>query len=161
MASPWTRLRARLNRVVQPHFYTAYRIESNERVGRVDRPVDAVRAFLRERGYEPQRLSAAKARPGAEEPFVGEDLHALSYRRVPTDHPDRWPLDEWRPRQCQYHVHAFARPEGVVLYSHYKLRPWPLPIAGEDLPTALRRARTHYRPVRGREYVPGVTDLDV
>lgn len=130
-------------------------------MGRLDRSADAVRALLRERGYEPQRLSAAKARPTASEPFAGTDLHLLSYRRVPTDHPDRWSLDEWRPRQCQYHVHAFDRQDGVDVYSHYELRPHPLPVADEDPLTALRRARTHYRPVHGREYVRGVTDLDL
>jgi hypothetical protein len=161
MPSTWTRVRARVNRILPEPLYTAYRIGPDERVGRVSGSVDAARSLLRDSGYEPQHLSAAKARPSATTPFDDDDLHALSYRRIPTEHPDEWAREDWRPDQCQYHVHAFERADGTDLFSHYELRPHLLPLRDESVTTALRRLRTHYRPEYGRDYLRGVTDLDV
>lgn len=161
MPSPWTRLRARVNPLLQPYFYTAYKIDKHEHVGRLDRPVDAVRSFLSEQGYGPQYLSAAKAHPSAKTPFGGDELHVLSYRRVPAEHPERWDVTKWHPEQCQYHVHAFKHQDEIELYSHYELRPLPVPVADENISTAFQRADKHYRPDYGKEYLRGVTDLNL
>lgn len=161
MPTSWTRIRARLNRFAPSGYYTAYQIDENEYVGRLNRPMNAVRSFLRRHGYGPQRLSAAKAHPSATKPFRGDELHALSYRRIPDEHPTEWTVSKWRPEQCQYHVHAFEHRGKIELYSHYELRPLPSPVADERSTTAVERARTHYKPKYGTEYLRGVTDLDL
>lgn len=159
MASWWTHLRARINPLVRPRLYTAYRIDEREYVARTTDSIRRVRASLREKGYRPQRLSAAKAHPTATPPFRGADLHVLSYARVAEAHPAAWQPESWRPAQCQYHIHGFRTADGIELYSHYELRPSLTPLAGEDVATWFRRMHTHYRPTYGHHYLQGVTDL--
>lgn len=145
MPSAWTRLRAAADPLARRlNAYTAYSLTPDEYVGRID---GDVRAFLRSHGYEPQYLSAAKRHPET------NALHDLSYRRVPTAHPAGVTTAltrNWRPAQCQYHVHVF----GHECFSHYELRP-------DFWPPNPRRLREHYRPTAGSTYLRGVTDLDL
>ena len=159
MPSPWTRLRA----AVHPHarrllgLYEAYPLNQEEYVGTLGNgyTLADARHYLRQNGYTPQYLSAAKRHPqtGA--------LHDLSYRRVPTRHPPA-ALDtaleaRFAPAACQYHAHVFQTADGgPVFYSHYEARPDPLRPAVD-----LARLRTHYRPTTGETYLEGVTDLQL
>lgn len=154
MVSTWTRLRAAVDPIVRPyHLYTAYPLGSPEYVGTVLGSVDDVRQLLVEAGYEPQYLSAAK-----EHPETGQ-LHDLSYRRVPDEHPEEaegTAVGTWRPIDCQYHFHAFATADGVDGFSHYELRPdfWSPEFDVE-------RLEIHYHPTYDDDYLRGVTDLDL
>lgn len=161
MASGWTLLRAAVDPIARRYnLYTAYRVGWEERIGDVDgMGADAARWYLQDRGYEPQYLSAAKAWPDAGRPWGDGDLHDLSYRRVPDRHPPRAygkPLEEWRPADCQYHVHVFVRDGGAVFFSHYELRPDFFSPAFSPA-----RLRAHYRPAYGQSYLRGVTDLEL
>lgn len=53
MASWWTHLRARINPLVRPRLYTAYRIGEREYVTRTTDSIRRVRASLYEKGYRP------------------------------------------------------------------------------------------------------------
>lgn len=156
MPSVWTYLRAALNPVARRYGqYTAYALSPNEAVGAIHGfDVDDARHYLRQNGYEPQYLSAAKRHPE-----TGQ-LHDLSYRRVPSKHPalivnERLARD-FRPEQCQFHVHVFDRDGSTEWFSHYEARPDLLEPSFD--PT---RLRTHYRPTYGQDYFQGLTDLDI
>lgn len=158
MVSAWTRLRAAVDPIArQYNAYTAYTISQAEHVGTYHGPLGEFRRILQHEGYEPQYLSAAKRHPGTNQ------LHDLSYRKVPDRHPadtitGNWMADiafDWQPEACQYHVHAFAVEEDVIsVYSHYELKPdlWP------PNPT---RWRIHYTPTPGETYLRRVTDLEL
>lgn len=155
MPTPWTELRVALDPIARRfNHYTAYRIREAERIGTTGRDVASTREYLRQQGYEPQYLSAAKRHPD-----TGQ-AHDISYRRVPESHPPaadgRDVAEKFTPEECQFHVHAFATGGQVELFSHYEARP--------DFfsPTwDVARLRTHYRPVYGEEYLRGVTRLEV
>lgn len=155
MASAWTAARAALDPLARRYGqYTAYTIPSEEFIGHApDERIPAIRAWLRREGYGPQFLSAAKRHPE-----TGE-LHELSYRRVPDEHPPaayNSPLvEQFGARQCQLHVHAFAVPGGVDVFSHYEVRPDPF-----TPDVNLHRLQTHYNPTPG-QYLTGVTDLSL
>lgn len=146
MPSAWTRLRAALDPLARRvNLYTAYDIGHDEYVGAFDAEMGLadVRHSLRQNAYEPQYLSAAKRLPG-----TGQ-LHDLSYRRVPTTHPEAWSVDRYAPSDCQYHVHVFESADGGPLaFSHYEVRPFADP-------------REHFRPTYGSTYLRGVSDLDL
>lgn len=166
MPSAWTRLRLAVDPLVRPFLYTAYRIGLDEFVGAMepDLDIDDARHYLRQNGYEPQYLSAAKYLPGPD-----RQPHELSYRRVPTKHPpqahDTRLEAEFTPESCQYHVHVFhSNDSGPLFFSHYEPRP--------DLfaPTFdVHRLRTHYRPTWDYPHAPrfewtylrGITDLQL
>lgn len=155
MPTPWTELRVALNPIARRfNHYTAYRIREAERIGTMDRGVEATREYLRQQGYEPQYLSAAKKHPA-----TGQ-AHDISYRRVPETHPpaaDGTDVAEtFAPAECQFHVHAFATGGQMELFSHYEARPDLLRPSID-----LHRLKTHYRPDYGRDYLRGVTDLPV
>lgn len=162
MPSAWTLARAAVDPIArQYNLYSAYRIGWDEYVGSVDEmDTETARWWLRDRGYRPQYLSAAKARPDAERPWEPHELHSLSYRRVPDEHPpgaEKSALGTvWSPNQCQYHVHVFETGGGMAFFSHYELRPDLF----RPLPLNIKRLHTHYRPGPG-EYLEGVTDLSV
>jgi hypothetical protein len=151
------RLHARLLSALDPYarrvgLYTAYRLTEPERLGAVAEPggVAGVARRLRDRGYGPQWLAAAKRHPAdADRVAVG------SYRRVPARHPDvdARLVDDWRPVDCQFHVHPFPDGDGVDLYGHYELRPDLLAPRADPA-----RLRTHYRPTWGETYLRGVLD---
>jgi len=155
MASFWTKLRVKLNpRAKSVGQYTKYTMDEEEFVAAVTWDLDQLRSRLRDWGYEPQKLSAAKTHHTTGQP------HDLSYRRVPEEHPelaeDRRVGQEYEPNECQYHVHAFVMDSEIEVYSHYEARPdflWPRP--------SLERLDTHYRPDYGEDYLKGVTDLDI
>lgn len=156
MPSFWTRLRAFLNPLARENgFYTAYTLSQNEYVGRIHGfDVSDATGFLKQHGYEPQTLSAAKKHPE-----TGQ-LHDLSYRRVPAKHPEllvHEPLCRtFRPEECQYHVHAWQTGEWMEFFSHYETRPDVFKPS-----FSLERIRTHYRPTYGTEYFQGITDVDL
>lgn len=161
MPSAWTQLRAALDPIARRYnLYTAYRVEWPEHVGTVDgMDVETARWFLDDVGYVPQFLSAAKAWPESEQPWSNDDLHDLSYRRVPERHPSEaydTELEYWPSGLCQYHVHVFVRDGVAYFFSHYELRPdflRPYP--------SIPRLREHYRPTYGETYLRGVTDLEL
>jgi hypothetical protein len=151
------RLHARLLSALDPYarrvgLYTAYRLTEPERLGTVtgSAGLGVVVRRLRDAGYEPQWLAAAKRHPADD-----DRIAAGSYRRVPSRHPDvdARLVDEWRPRDCQFHVHPFPTHDGVDLYGHYELRPDLLAPRVD-----LTRLRTHYRPTWGETYLRGVLD---
>lgn len=158
MPSVWTRLRAAADPVLRrtAGLYTAYPLHGAEHIGTThDLTLADARHYLRQNGYEPQYLSAAKRHP------VTGALHDLSYRRVPDKHPAllvNEPLaQDYRPNACQYHAHLFRWDTGRIdWYSHYEARP-DLTRPSVDLD----RLRTHYRPRYGLDYFRGVTDLDI
>jgi len=153
MPTPWTELRALADPIARQFgYYTAYPLHVDEYLGTFD--LSDVIAFLRNNGYSPQRLSAAKRHPETNQ------LHDASFRRVPSEHPagarGTRIADLFEPEQCQYHVHAFERENGVEFFSHYEARP--------DFfqpNVSLTRLRTHYRPDWGETYLIGVTDLEL
>lgn len=155
MPSAWTRFRAAVNPLARRlGLYTAYPLGTPEHIGTVEQSMDEARSFLDHCGYEPQWLSAAKRHPRTDQ------LHDLSYRRVPNQHPSEATgtrlAREFEPQECQYHTHWFHDLEGIEVFSHYELRPdfWR--------PTlSLIRLRKHYRPAYGTEYLLGVTDLEL
>lgn len=163
MPSPWTELRAAADPITRQFgFYTAYRLARGEYIGEreytpsVLGSLTQMRAYLRDRGYEPNYLSAAKRHPTERDRY-----HDLSYRRVPDLHPgeiDGTTLAAiFNPSECQYHVHAFKFRGGrIELYSHYEARPDIL-----EPSFRIRRLRTHYRPTVGDTYFRGVTDLNL
>lgn len=134
--------------------YTAYTIEEKEYIGTIEESIYGVRDYLIDQNYEAQRLSAAKKHHETGQP------HELSYRRVPTEHPDetegKQVETKFEPEQCQFHVHAFAIDDAFELYSHYETRPDFLSPSLE-----LNRLQTHYRPDHGETYLLGVADLDI
>lgn len=160
MPSTWTELRGAIDPLVRPFdLYTAYPLSEKERIGTTPtgpKGVDRARRRLRDRGYEPQYLSAAKRHPR-----TGQ-LHDLSFRRVPHEHPfeilkpdaEAFAIQSWRPAECQYHVHVFDLGDVLDWFSHYELRP---DFFKPDLDVV--RLTTHYRPRYGEEYLRGVTDL--
>lgn len=149
--STWTRLRAFVDPLLPKGLYTVSEVGAKEVVGTMDLTVPELRAYLADRGYRPNPLSSAKRL------HTTGQLNDLSMRRIPDTHPDAalgTRLMDWRPDQCQYHVHAFATDAGTVVGSHYELRPdffRPRP--------NIDRLRTHYTAVHGREHLNGVTDL--
>ena len=153
MPTPWTELRALADPIARQFgYYTAYPLHADEYLG-TNHLSDAL-AYLQENDYHPQRLSAAKRHPETNQ------LHDASFRRVPTTHPEDAVgtelVDLFEPKECQYHVHAFEREDGIDFYSHYEARPdffQPHP--------SIPRLRTHYRPDWGETYLLGVTDLDL
>lgn len=144
--------------------FTAYQLASSEYVTTFDGDLEGCRAWLREQGYERHELRAAKFHP---RPSKAVDWG--SYRRVPEEHPrdvlavgggrDALDVADWDPRFAQYHVHIWPNSEGVGVYSHYEIRGDVHPIGWESPADVYRRCKTHYYPIEGQEYVPGVTDL--
>ena len=137
--------------------YTAYQIDLDEyvgvRAGGLDEAIDALYAA----GYTRHRLfRAAKYHPA---PHRAVD-HG-SFRRIPSERPEGVSdaLAEYDPRRTQLHVHVWPTREGVEHFAHFELRGDPWPVADETLREAYDRARTHYRPEYGVEYLEGVTDL--
>lgn len=156
MVSSWTRLRDAVDPLTREllGLYAAYDLDPDELARTAPwRTKDEARSFLRERGYEPQHLSAAKRHPD------DGRLHDLSYRRVPSVHPpevDATALQDWPPDACQYHAHVFVYDSGADVFSHYELRP------DFFAPSfSIQRLRTHYRPRYGQDYLLGVSDLPV
>jgi hypothetical protein len=157
MTTFWTRLRGALNPALPDGWYTAYDLGAAEHVATTRLSVPALRETLRMGGYERQRLSAAKRHPQ-----TGQ-LHDLSMRRVPDEHPDAvrgTRITAWPARACQFHVHAFRLDTdtlGPVTWvgSHYELRPdffRPRP--------SVQRLHEHYKPEYGQTYHRGVTDVE-
>lgn len=147
MPSAWTLLRAALDPLARAYgYYMAYTIGHDEYVGALGDgyTLRDARKYLRQNDYEPQYLSAAKRLP------VTGELHDLSYRRVPTAHPDEWSDPRFAPEECQYHVHVWQSDGGPLFFSHYETRP-------DRVGTAVE----HYRPTPGRTYLRGVTDLEL
>jgi len=147
----WTRLRAAVDPFTRKTFglYAAYPLTSQEYIGTVKRAdIDA----LADKGYEPERLSAAKRHPSSGR------LHVASLRRVPSAHPsaaEGTALASYLSNQCQYHVHAFPTDaDGFYdCFSHYELRPDLRPVAGETWSEAFDRMAAHYRPTWDRPYI--------
>jgi hypothetical protein len=82
MPSIWTKLRIAASPIARRfNQYTAYTVRDAERIGAIQEDVSGTRDYLREEGYEPQFLSAAKKHPKTSQP------HDLSYRRIPDNHP--------------------------------------------------------------------------
>lgn len=135
--------------------YVAYQLSRDEYVTNVTfYSLADAKEWLYTIGYEPQYLAAAKRHP--DDP---DWIEALSFRKVPTQHP---PVDaritrRWDPKQCQYHVHLFdTGGTQFELFSHYELRP--------DFfrPTFnLERLDTHYNPVYGEDYLKGVASPNI
>lgn len=155
MPSFWTKLRVKANPIARSfNLYTTYTIREAERLGVRNEELSETREYLRSRGYEPQRLSAAKLHPESGQP------HDLSYRRVPDTHPpgvsDKRIAERFSPRECQFHVHGFSVDDGMQLFSHYEVRP-DLSSPGVDI----SRLQTHYRPDYGQEYIRGISDLEI
>jgi len=134
--------------------YTSYKVQANELVGSTDKKIEDVVSRLKEIGYKYNSISAAKQHAES------GNLETASFRRVPEEHPD---LDQetqitnnWRPVDCQYHVHLFEVDDRVDITSHYELRPDILnPEFASD------RLRTHYRPEWGESYIPGEYESSV
>lgn len=155
MPSSWTRFRAFLDPIARRFgYYTSYSLSSPEYVGTLTQSLADIHYYLEQNAYQPQRLSAAKRHPDHGR------LHDLSMRYVPSTHPDAafdTPLvEDFRPEECQFHVHAFRTSYGVEVFSHYEARP--------DLtqPTpSFERLRTHYRPSWDETYLRGITNLDI
>jgi len=121
--------------------YTAYELDGEE-IGTVSAVPNVTRRLLELKGYEENRLSAAKRHPE-----TGE-LHHFSLRRIDPDDPQR-----------QYHVHLWPVADDssrTEVHSHRELRPDLSPLAGETWREAAERARTHYRP--GDTYEPRAAD---
>lgn len=143
--------------------YTAYQISRNEYVTTAQTTLKNARIALETLGYTPNSLAAAKTHPDPHRAVA----HA-SYRKVPDKYPiafrgDAAPriVNDYRPEQCQYHVHLWPVVDGVELYGHYEVRPDLRPVGGEGIRAAYRRAREHYRPETGETYLMGVTDVDL
>lgn len=134
--------------------YTSYEVQANELVGSTDRDIKDVITRLREIGYKYNSISAAKQHAES------GNLETASFRSVPEEHPDlnqeTQITSNWRPIDCQYHVHLFEVDDRVEITSHYELRPDILnPEFSSD------RLRTHYRPEWGESYIPGVYEPSV
>lgn len=141
--------------------YAAYRLDSAEYVGSTDLDVAGAIDALHDRGYEPAGVLAALKW----HPDVTHRSDDGSYRKVAEQHPpdlDCTLTREWRPSECQYHVHIYGFRDRTEVFSHYELRP--------DLlaPTvSIERLRTHYRPTyyssdpEHATYVQGLTSPDV
>lgn len=133
--------------------YTSYRIHDNETVGSTNRTVEEIIDELRKIGYEYNSISAAKQHSKSGRIETG------SFRHVPEEHPK---LDEpqiinnWKPTECQYHVHLFSINGTVELTSHYEVRP---DILSPNLSKS--RLRTHYRPKWNETYLPGIHEESV
>lgn len=157
MVSSWTRFRSEINPVVKEisnDLYTAYPLGKQEFVfERRYGNIDSIIEYLRNNGYEPQLLSAAKKHPETKQ------LHDLSYRSVPSEHPELIEGTKlyvnFYPKECQYHVHVFNVGGGIYqFFSHYEARPDFF-----EPNISLHRLSTHYKPLYGQEYFKGITDL--
>lgn len=156
MPSVWTRARAAIDPLARlAGYYTAYPLTEPEYIGRVeDVTIEDARVYLDTSGYTPQYLSAAKKHPRT------GWLHDLSYRRVPTQHPEQARgsvlTRRYEPEACQLHTHWFKTRDGFDVYSHYELRPDLFQPSFD-----LERLKTHYSPSYGDTYLRGVTDLKI
>jgi hypothetical protein len=116
--------------------YTAYEIDQLEYIGHFDGTLDECETQLKERGYHYQLFAAEKQ--------LGTVTDDGSWARIPTRHPEAvtgTALDGRDPRNCQYHVHLFEMEDGIDLYGHYEIHPYPW------IPTFdIDRSLNHYRP---------------
>jgi len=154
--------------------YTAYEIDQLEYIGHFDGTLDECETQLKERGYHYQ-LFAAEKRLGNTTDLASSSDDASrtssaktsddgSWARIPTRHPEavtKTALDGRDPRNCQYHVHLYEMPDGIDLYGHYEIHPYPW------TPTFdIDRSLNHYRPAWDTEdndksewtYLRGVQD---
>ena len=102
--------------------YTSYSIDDAEYLGRFDGTRDELASRLSARGYHYQLFAATKTL-GADGP---KDVG--SFARIPDRHPDAadgTALDEVPPGECQYHVHPFDVGDGMEVYGHYEVHPYP------------------------------------
>lgn len=136
--------------------YTSYEIDQLEYIGYFNGTLDECERQLKEQGYHYQLFAAEKQ--------LGETTDDGSWARIPTRHPEavtQTALDGRDPRNCQYHVHLFEMEDGIDLYGHYEIHPYPW------IPTVdYTRSVNHYRPTwdtKGNEksewtYLRGVRD---
>ncbi len=136
--------------------YTAYDISPTEYLGHFDGSHSELVAQLKERGYHYQMFAAEKR--------LGSKTDNGSYACIPDRHPEavhKTALEGIDPRNCQYHVHLFDLPDGVDVYGHYEIHPYPwTPYLDWNRPLK------HYRPTWDTDdnprsewtYLRGVTD---
>lgn len=172
MPSLWTLTRAAADPLARRFGqYSAYPLSHDEYIGAMDPQFTTrdARHYLERNAYEPQYLSAAKALPGSSWPYSPDELHELSYRRVPTRHPPEalgTRLEaEFTPGETQYHCHVFSIDDsGPLFFSHLEPRPDLFKPSFDP-----HRLTVHYRPTYDRPQIPkdewtylrGVTDLDL
>lgn len=138
----FTRLRGAADPVARRFgYYSAYELDG-EQIGTVSARPIVTKQLLGLKGYEQNRLSAAKRHPESGE------LHHYSLRRVDPEDPQR-----------QYHVHLWPVEDDTSrteVHSHRELRPDLSPVGSESWPEAYERMRRHYRP--GDTYEPQAAD---
>ena len=118
--------------------YTAYEIGNEEYLGTYDGSKDELVDRLKERGYHYQLFAAEKQ--------LNDSTDDGSWARIASRHPDavsETALEQVDPRNCQYHVHCFEMDDGVEIYGHYEIHPYPW-IPTWDL---TRPYPKHYRPM--------------
>lgn len=155
MPTAWTELRAAVDPIVRPYnLYSAYPLDEREHIGAMVGDVEAARELLVDEGYEPQYLSAAKRH------LETDQLHDLSYRRVPSEHPAAAAgtrlTSTFEPAECQHHIHVFDLGDVLGWFIHYEARPDFL-----EPSVSIERLQTHYRPVWGQDYLLGNPDFEV
>lgn len=143
-----TNLQTKLMAAIDPiarrlGYYTAYELDTQERVGFVNQDPITTRESLLMDGYEFSptiagvNLEAAKLHPN-----TGE-VHEVSLRKVDPD-------DERK----QYHVHLWGD-RSTSIFSHHEYRPDVCVLDTESMTEAKERLETHYRPEWGETYIRG------
>ena len=151
------KLRLRAAKLLEPYLpYTSYEMHDIEYLGTFDGSAEDAVSYLESQGYHYQLLAATKTRDGT--------IDSGSYCRMPSKHPveaAETALEKRDPKECQYHVHLFPTDDGVNLYGHYELSPYPH-IPDWDS----KRPKEHYNPTYDRDsndrsdwtYLRGVVD---
>lgn len=108
--------------------YSAYELNQAEFIGSINRPHDEI--DLRDQGYHPHHLAAAKYHP------VTGELDESSWRKIDPD-AQRW----------QWHIHLWkGDAETTQVSSHYEYRPDMRLIDNETVPEMRERIQNHYEP---------------
>lgn len=138
--------------------YTRYEIDESEYLGFFDGELEQFFNTVEERGYHYQLFAAEKS-------LKDGTVDDGSFARIPVTHPreaDGTKLGALDPGECQYHIHPFETENGVELYGHYEIHPYPWkPFWDIERPYP-----RHYRPTWDREsnpkeewtYLRGVVD---
>jgi len=128
--------------------YTSYDIGGNEYLGSFGGTLDEFIETVEFRGYHYQLFAARKKKNGEKDDG--------SYARIPDEHPstvENTSLESLNPRTCQYHVHPFVTKDGIDVYGHYEIHPYPWEPTND-----ITRPIRHYNPTYGDTYLKGVVD---
>jgi hypothetical protein len=128
--------------------YTSYDIGESEYLGSFDGTLNEFIETVESCGYHYQLFAARKKKNNAKDDG--------SYARIPNKHPsavEDTSLEGLDSQACQYHVHPFVTEDGIDVYGHYEIHPYPWKPTND-----ITRPIRHYKPTYGDTYLKGVVD---